>query len=220
LVNPGPDSLLPNDKEFHHSTSASVTWTVDWIAPSAGSGQVTITVVGMVSNLDGSAGGDKWNLGSYAVKEEGGVAKETMITLFTRFDADQGERISVSAIITDKNAIPLSNLTVGFFRTTSYGQIKMGDAVSDANGIVNISHRLTYSAVNGSIMIEAVFDGTNEYEASSNIEDIEVTTEVESLLQPDFTLLTGFVLFIIGSVWVCIGYVLSLLLKIKKGNGN
>ncbi len=216
FVNPGSESILPDDKEMHHSTSAAVTWTVDWTAPPAGSGQVSFTVVGMAINLDGSAGGDKWDLASYTVKEEGGVAQETMITMFTRFDAEQGERISVSGIISDVNGNPLSNLSVEFYRTTSYGQIKMGEAVSDSNGIVNISHRLSYSAINGSIVIEAVFKGTSEYEASSNIEDIAVSTEVESPIQPDFTVLTGFVFFIIVSVWVCIGYVVTLILKIKK----
>ena len=54
-----------------HTTSSYRSWSVDWIAPSAGSGQVQFKIAGMTANGNGGTGGDAWSTTTITVPEGG-----------------------------------------------------------------------------------------------------------------------------------------------------
>ena len=66
--NPGTNAKLSSGKVTHSSENAR-SWTVDWTAPSSGSGTVSFDVVGNAVN-GGGTGGDAWNTASYNVPEQ------------------------------------------------------------------------------------------------------------------------------------------------------
>lgn len=213
--NPGANAKLENDKEVLHSITSSRTWTVVWTAPPAGSGSVLFNVAGLADNGDGTSIGDKWNTATYSSTEAGAAASiETIMTLFTRSEASQGDDILISAILTDINGNLLPDVSIEFYRTTTFGTLKIGEDVTDSNGIANISHSVTYSAIDGSIDITAAFQGTSGFEASSITEDIAVETQEQSQLDHRFTGIILIVLFIVGSVWMIIMYVILLLYSV------
>tara|TARA_Y100000766_G_scaffold284894_1_gene305266 strand:+ start:10971 stop:13364 length:2394 start_codon:yes stop_codon:yes gene_type:complete len=53
--------------------SSQRSWSVDWTAPSTGSGIVTLSVAGMTANGAGGNSGDRWATLSYQIPEAGGV---------------------------------------------------------------------------------------------------------------------------------------------------
>jgi len=63
------------DSATHSITGSSQrSWSVDWIAPSTGSGIATLSVAGLTA--DGSSGntGDRWDTASYQISEAGAVS--------------------------------------------------------------------------------------------------------------------------------------------------
>jgi hypothetical protein len=52
-----------------HTNPNQRTWNVNWTAPSAGTGAVTLWVAGNAVNGNGNNGGDGWNLNSFVVPE-------------------------------------------------------------------------------------------------------------------------------------------------------
>jgi len=54
-----------------HTTSSYRSWSVDWIAPSAGSGQVQFRIAGMTANGNGGTSGDAWDTTTITVPEGG-----------------------------------------------------------------------------------------------------------------------------------------------------
>jgi hypothetical protein len=67
----GSTAVQVSGGEATHTKSGSKQrqWLVDWTAPTQGTGPVTLNVIGMSTNGDGSESGDQWNKASYAVPE-------------------------------------------------------------------------------------------------------------------------------------------------------
>ena len=54
--------------------SSQRSWSVDWIAPSTGSGVATLSVAGMTSDSSSGNTGDRWAIASFQISEAGAVA--------------------------------------------------------------------------------------------------------------------------------------------------
>ena len=73
--NPGSNAQISNG-EVTHSNATARTWTVDWTAPSSGSGNVTFDLSVNFVNGNGNTGGDgygtdSWNLAEEALDSDG-----------------------------------------------------------------------------------------------------------------------------------------------------
>jgi|TARA_B110000459_G_scaffold77210_1_gene86868 hypothetical protein len=53
--------------------SSQRSWSLDWTAPSTGSGQATLSVAGLTANGNSQNGGDRWATAVYQVPEAGGA---------------------------------------------------------------------------------------------------------------------------------------------------
>ena len=58
--------------ELTHSSDAARSWTADWIAPAAGTGDVDFTVAVLYANGNGQNTGDTWGHGAWTLGEAGG----------------------------------------------------------------------------------------------------------------------------------------------------
>ncbi len=53
-----------------HAGTVQTTWSFDWTAPAAGTGDVTIYTAGMIANGDGSSSGDEVHLNKLTIQED------------------------------------------------------------------------------------------------------------------------------------------------------
>lgn len=60
-----------------HTTSSYRSWSVDWTAPSTGSGITTFDLGTLTASGDGTQNGDAWGIASYQVPEAGGSSPNT-----------------------------------------------------------------------------------------------------------------------------------------------
>ena len=67
--NPGANAQLNSGKVTHSNKNAR-SWTVDWTAPSSGTGTVSFSVVGNAVNMNYGNTGDAWNTASFSVPEQ------------------------------------------------------------------------------------------------------------------------------------------------------
>ena len=67
--NPGSNAQISNG-EVTHSNANARTWTVDWTAPSSGSGNVTFDLTVNFVNGNGNTGGDGYGTDSWSLAEE------------------------------------------------------------------------------------------------------------------------------------------------------
>ena len=58
--------------ELTHSSDAARSWTADWVAPAAGTGDVDFTVAVLYANGNGQNTGDTWGHGAWTLGEAGG----------------------------------------------------------------------------------------------------------------------------------------------------
>ena len=58
--------------ELTHSSDAARSWTADWVAPTAGTGDVDFTVAVLYANGNGQNTGDTWGHGAWTLGEAGG----------------------------------------------------------------------------------------------------------------------------------------------------
>ena len=58
--------------ELTHSSDAARSWTADWVAPAAGTGDVDFTVAVLYANGNGQNSGDTWGHGAWTLGEAGG----------------------------------------------------------------------------------------------------------------------------------------------------
>jgi len=71
LTNPG--SLVQIDMQATsatHTSSGSLTWTLDWVAPTAGSGTASMNLAVLQGDGDNGNGGDAWNQASSSITED------------------------------------------------------------------------------------------------------------------------------------------------------
>ncbi|UCG69371.1 MAG: hypothetical protein JSV09_16600, partial [Thermoplasmata archaeon] len=70
LINPGPNSQIDTPPvQATHTNEFQREWTVDWVAPSAGTGTVTFWIAGLTASGATNANGDLWNLYSTTLDE-------------------------------------------------------------------------------------------------------------------------------------------------------
>lgn len=67
--NPGSNAKLDSGKVTHSNRNAR-SWTVDWTAPSSGTGTVTVDIAGLAANGASGNNGDSWNTASYNIPEQ------------------------------------------------------------------------------------------------------------------------------------------------------
>ena len=58
--------------ELTHSSDASRSWSADWIAPAAGTGDVDFTLAVLYANGNGQNSGDTWGTGAWTLSEASG----------------------------------------------------------------------------------------------------------------------------------------------------
>ena len=69
--------------ELTHSSDAARSWTADWIAPVAGTGDVDFTVAILYANGNGQNSGDTWGHGAWTLGEAGGGGTPPMASNVT-----------------------------------------------------------------------------------------------------------------------------------------
>ena len=67
--NPGVNAKLDSGKVTHSNKNAR-TWSVDWTAPSSGTGTVSFSAVGNAVNSNSGTSGDAWNTATFSVPEQ------------------------------------------------------------------------------------------------------------------------------------------------------
>lgn len=145
---------------------------------------------------------------------------ETVMTVDIPTHANHGDIFMITATITDTNGDPLQDVSIEFYRTTTFGKLKIGDDLTDSNGEASISHVVTYSPYNGTNEIEAVFEGTQDFEADTitGYMLIGFQGDLEEEISPDYGyngILNLVILMVIGA-WVAFGFVFVLLIGISK----
>ena len=69
--------------ELTHSSDAARSWTADWVAPAAGTGDVDFTVAVLYANGNGQNSGDTWGHGAWTLGEAGGGGTPPMASNVT-----------------------------------------------------------------------------------------------------------------------------------------
>ncbi len=117
----GSSSVKVSGTSITHSNSGSRSWTFDWIAPSAGSGTVTVNIAGLTANgLNGNSG-DAWSTSSLTITETvvetntppvasdvqisptGATSSDDLSLTYTFSDQDSGDTESGTTIQWSKN---------------------------------------------------------------------------------------------------------------------
>lgn len=102
-----------------HTTNSYRSWSVDWIAPAAGSGQATISVAGLTADNSGSNKGDRWATATYQVPE-GGATPNTPPTASNLALGPSGattnSQLTLSYTYSDAENDPESGTTIDWFR--------------------------------------------------------------------------------------------------------
>ena len=80
--NPGANAKLHSGKVTHSNKNAR-TWTVDWTAPSSGTGTVSFSAVGNAVNTNSSTSGDAWNTATFSVPEQTSQNQSPLVTNLT-----------------------------------------------------------------------------------------------------------------------------------------
>jgi hypothetical protein len=215
--NPGPNSALTGDKEITQTASSALTWTVDWTAPAAGSGKATFNIAGIVVDGDGTTSGDQWNLATIESNDQTLTDLERAImTLTLPKEIDEDESIEIITELIDADGNPLENLTVDFYRTSTFGYIGIGQNMTDSGGRATINHTVSYVPYNGTMEIMVVFNGTSAYEGTSLASIVVVNAGEAPPPQFDFSFLMMTIIMIVGAVWMVFGYVVLQIVHIWK----
>ncbi len=148
FTNPGPNARISSG-EVTHSNSNSRSWTVDWTAPSSGSGDVVFYMAINLVNGDGGTSGDSWGSDSWTISEATSTPSsgpELNKLGLNQPGTDSGTVFSYSAleIQTDSPTIVLSNGSLVTFNTTGAPVITTDDVISKA-GPCSILYNRTLS---------------------------------------------------------------------------
>ena len=76
LSNPGPNTKV-SGLISTHTNNGGTSWNFEWMAPSSGSGQVSLQVAVMQANGNGQNSGDSWNTLSWTIDEDVPVDSDT-----------------------------------------------------------------------------------------------------------------------------------------------
>ncbi len=99
--------------------SSQRSWSVDWTAPSTGSGIVTLSVAGMTANGANGNSGDRWTTLSYQIPEAGGVANtppDVSNVILGPTGATTSSTLTLSYTYADQDNDPESGTQVQWFK--------------------------------------------------------------------------------------------------------
>ena len=117
----GSSSVKISGKSITHTNSGNRAWAFDWIAPSAGSGTVTVDIAAMAANGASGNNGDTWSTTSLTITETivvtnspptasdvqispiGATSSEDITLTYTFSDQDNGDTESGTIIQWSKN---------------------------------------------------------------------------------------------------------------------
>lgn len=142
----------------------------------------------------------------------------TALDLSMPLQASQGDEISISATITDAGGNPLQEMSIEFYRDTTFGKLKIGEALTGPNGEASISHSITYHPYNGSCGFSADFAGTSDFEANTVTQYVSFGAQEAVPTAPDHgygEILSAIVFFTIIA-WAAFGFIIYILIKIYK----
>ncbi len=95
------------------------TWSVDWTAPSTGSGQSTLSVAGLTANGNSLNGGDRWATAVYQVPEAGAAANTAPVAtnaILGPNGATTSSTLALSYTYSDAENDPESGTTIQWFK--------------------------------------------------------------------------------------------------------
>ena len=129
-----------------HTTNSFRSWSVDWTAPSAGSGQVTLSVAGLTADNSGNNNGDRWATSTYQVPEAG-AAPNTPPTASNLVLGPSGatttSQVTLSYTYSDAENDPESGTTIDWFRDG----IQITNSGTTAAASLTAKHQEWYAVV-------------------------------------------------------------------------
>jgi hypothetical protein len=167
----------------------------------------------------------------------------TTLTLRNGLSLDlTGSLLNIKARVTDKAGNPITGLIVSFYVSTDFGMMKLGDNVTDTNGVAHFAYPLPsirnmtvtayfpgsgiYLSGNATASLTASTSGTGFVSVGGETNHppsgegvffdprlVGVPTDVAGVL-------AAIVLVVILCVWSTFAYVISLVLKIKRQNSK
>ena len=99
--------------------SSQRSWSVDWIAPSTGSGIATLSLAGLTANGNSGNTGDRWATLSYQIPEAGGApnnAPDVSNVLLGPTGATTSSTLTLAYTYTDQDNDPESGTQVQWFK--------------------------------------------------------------------------------------------------------
>ncbi|UCD92066.1 MAG: PKD domain-containing protein [Methanobacteriota archaeon] len=185
FLNPGASAKLESGTEIVHSDANSRTWTVDWLAPSSGSGIVTFEIVGLAADGTGDMVADEWNLASYTSTEfrVSNEAPTNVSILAQPSSPTEGEEVSLSGSAIDPDH---DSLIYNW---------SFGDGSDDSTG-QNVKH--VYNSAGTFTVVLTVDDG-NGHRVS---EQLTITVQEEPI--PYFDVLLAIVAVVVTLVIVAV----------------
>ena len=129
-----------------HTTNSYRSWSVDWIAPAAGSGQATISVAGLTADNSGNYNGDRWATATYQVPEAG-AAPNTPPTASNLALGPSGattnSQLTLSYTYNDAENDPESGTTIDWFRDG----VQIANSGTTASASLTAKHQEWYAVV-------------------------------------------------------------------------
>ncbi|HJM67223.1 MAG TPA: choice-of-anchor V domain-containing protein [Candidatus Thalassarchaeaceae archaeon] len=118
--NPGANAQLNSGKVTHTNKNAR-SWTVDWTAPSSGTGTVSFSVVGNAVNNDYAASGDAWNTATFTVPEQPPQNQAPSVTnlVISPSNPTAVDPLSLTYTYSDSDGDPESGTTIRWSRDSS-----------------------------------------------------------------------------------------------------
>jgi hypothetical protein len=111
---------------------------------------------------------------------------QTQLSLTIPTEVNQGSNFTLTTILRDENQSTIENMTIEFFRETSFGVLNIGNAKTDENGIAEMVY--INFVIEGIVTFTAVFYGfrgnigsidTLYYESEVSSDLIFMSTEIE-----------------------------------------
>lgn len=129
------------DSATHSITGSSQrSWSLDWTAPSSGSGTVTIAVAGMAADGNGYNSGDRWDTISFQVPESGGQTNtEPSVSnvLLGPIGATTNSQLSLSYSFSDADGDSESGSVIQWFKDGAEQSSLSGTSISSSLTVKN-----------------------------------------------------------------------------------
>ncbi len=125
-----------NNKQATHSNSNARSWTLDWTAPSSGSGTVTFSYAALAANGNGQNTGDAYGTGSKQVSESvSNTAPSVSNTQISPSTAYTSDTLQLSYTYSDNDGDAESGTEIRWYKDSSL--------VSSRNNAVSVPSSLT-----------------------------------------------------------------------------